>query len=221
MQEGQSIEIKESESRLLELLVPFMGCYPPFGFTAGDRCLSRGLLPGHLLDCLHVLDFLSVTVLSAQKAQRAYGVRASVLLAMAIDECGFEVRDLARDPELLQEDYDNNRLISPRVDQWFMNRAKRFATKRFQKALQCVSLEGCVDLICELGFGDSMKAKDLWANIESYHLDDCDRAGMLPIGEYDSGAYSAVRDDRGNLRSVKESPYRQILQTVHNGESAA
>ena len=208
--------IYREKSGLLELLIPFMGCEPRFGHTSGDRCINRGLLPGHLLDSLRVLDFLAVTVISAQSAQRQYGVRASVLISMAIDESAFDVRGLVNDPMIFREPA-GERTISHDIDKWFLNRARRLATtKALRKALPCVSVEHYIREICNLGFGDSMKAEDLWANIETYHLEDCDRAGMLPIGEYSSDEYDLVRDAAGNFVGVEPSPLRELIRMAKN-----
>src|ERR1700722_16074416 len=193
----------KSESDLVDLLAPFMACMPPFGDTASDRCLGRGLLPCQLLASLEVLSFLSFTVISAQKAQRQYGVRASVLVSMAMHEHGFDVRCLANDPMLLRE-FTGARTISPNIDKWFMNRAKQLTrTKAQQKALDYPSVGAYVHKICELGFGDSSMAMDILSNIQNYGLTDCDRAGMLPLGEYARGEFEDVRDNLGNLRGLR------------------
>lgn len=221
MQEDHSIDMEERESELLELLVPFTGCMPQFRNTAGGRCMLRGLLPGHLLSCLDVLEFLSYTVISAQKAQRRYGVRASVLLSMAIDEFSFDVRELARDPTILRE-RDDKRKISPNIDRWFLNRAKQLATRNpLKTALKSPSVKRYINWICDLGFGDSMKALDLWHNIEIYHLEECDMAGMLPVGEYVSDKYDKVEDEAGNTTSLKLNPYWDLVEKARGSEWAA
>ncbi len=74
--ELDSVGTEKREGELLDLLTPFLGCEAPFSRTASDRCLEKGLVPAHLVSCLRVLHFLSFAVLSAQKAQRKYGVRA-------------------------------------------------------------------------------------------------------------------------------------------------
>lgn len=103
------------ERQFLESLVPYMAIVPSFSYSAGSRCQEKGLLPGHLLAALEVLQFLSCTVLSAQKAQRLYGIRASVLLAMALDEFSFDANNLLKDGKLLN-DYSGERSISPQVN---------------------------------------------------------------------------------------------------------
>jgi hypothetical protein len=212
---------EKKEEELVDLLTPFFGCAPPFSYTVGMRCTGRGLLPGHLLSCLDVLEFLSFTVLAAQKAQRKYGVRASVLLSMALDEFAFDVRSLARDSALCSDKGDVKR-ISPKIARWFLARAKHLATaKAFRKALQCHSTRGYIEQICERGFGTSMKAVDLWSNIESYELEACDLAGMLPIGEYLNWDFEQVTDGAGNLIGLKPSPYRDLLRKETGAEAAA
>ncbi len=171
MRKAELVEIEKREEQLIDLLTPFFRCEVPFSYTVEERCMERGLLPGHLLDCLGALHFLSFAVLSAQKAQRRYGVRASVLLSMALDEFGHDIRDLARDPMLCSDAGDVKR-ISPSIDRWFLARARRLATaKAFRQVHQGPSPRRYIYEICEHGFGDSLKADDLWANIESYHLD--------------------------------------------------
>jgi hypothetical protein len=221
MRDEDPAETEKREEQLVDLLTPFFGCVPPFSYAVSLRCTERGLLPGHLLSCLDVLGFLSFTVLAAQKAQRKYGVRASVLLSMAMDEFGFDVRDLARDT-VLCSDNGNVKRISPKIDRWFLTRAKHLTTaKAFRKALQCRSTRGYIQQICDRGFGDSLKAEDLWDNIENYHLDDCDVAGMLPIGEYVYGEFDCVTDELGRLVGVKPSPYRDLLRKDAGAEEAA
>ena len=216
------VETEKKEEELLDLLTPFFGCEPPFSYTAGLRCTQRGLLPGHLLDCLRVLNLLSVAVLSAQKAQRKYGVRASVLLSMVLDEFGFDVRDLARDPMIHSDAPDGRRRVSPNIDRWFLARARHLATaKAFRPALGCASVRDYIREICDCGFGDWMKAKDLSSNIEAYGLEACDLAGMLPIGEYVWGEFDRVNDGAGNAISLKPSPYRDVLRKVAGAEIAA
>jgi hypothetical protein len=122
---------------------------------------------------------------------------------MALDEFGFDVRDLANDP-MLMRDTNGERMVSPNIDKWFVNRAKQLTrTKQQREALDYASVEAYIGRICELGFGDSFKASDLWANVKNYNLDDCDRAGMLPIGGYRRFAYEEIRDELGNLRALK------------------
>lgn len=209
-----------SERDLLELLVPFMGCLPPFVSTASERCSAKGLLPSHLVDYLVVLNLLSFTVLSAQKAQRKYGVRASVLLSMAIDESSFEIRDLVSSPNLIREQ-EGRRSLSPDIDRWFLNRAKKLATsKAFKDALPCVAVREYIQAICESGFGDPMKALDLWSNIENYHLEDCDRAAMLPIGRYDSALYDQVKDAAGNTLDLVVNPLQLMVRYQASGSPA-
>ena len=89
------------ERDLIQRLVPFMAVVPVFSNRTRNRCVESGLIPDALIWALEVVQFLSYTVLSAQRAQRIYGVRASVLLAMAMDETGITVESLTNDRKLL------------------------------------------------------------------------------------------------------------------------
>jgi hypothetical protein len=211
MQKVRMTNIGTSETELLETLIPFLPS-TPFEHSSGMRCLNRGLVPAHLLDCLSVLRFLSCTVISAQKAQRALGVRASVLLAMAMSESAFDVRNLVHEPKLFHEN-NSEWNISPEIDRWFLKRAKRLtATRPLRESLHTPSTRAYINQICELGFGDSLDADDLWANVENYHLEECDAAGMLPIGEFIDSKFDKVRDAMGNLVAVKPTPCCKLLQ---------
>lgn len=194
---------RERESRLLDLLAPFAHCTPPFSYSASHRCTDRGLIPGCLLESLKVLEFLCATVLSAQKAQRVYGVRASVLLAMAIDEAAFDVRNLTRDPQIFCDREVERHSTSPTIDRWFSCRAKALATKLYRKALNCRNAKSYIEALCKLGyFEDSLKAQDLYSIVETNELEECDLAGLLPIGEYSRDCYEAGRDETCKLRRI-------------------
>lgn len=227
---------RERESQLLDLLAPFANCNPPFSYSAGTRCTERGLIPGCLLESLQVLEFLCATVLSAQKSQRMYGVRASVLLAMAIDESAFNVRNLTRERQIFSDREVEGHSTSPIIDQWFFRRAKSLSTKIFRPALnRNKNAKGYIESLCKLGyFEDSLKAQDLCSIIKTNKLEACDVAGMLPIGEYSRAKYEAVRDTAGNVTGLKDSAYSEFLreqliqqireivaETVPAGESAS
>jgi len=59
-----------------------------------DECENRGLLPIPLAESFVMLKFLSRTILAAQKAQRQYGVPASVLIGIAVFESSWDADDL-------------------------------------------------------------------------------------------------------------------------------
>jgi hypothetical protein len=204
-EKNSKIARSPERGELLDLLAPYMNCAPAFAETAADRCMERGLLPGHLVDSLNVLGFLAVTVLSAQEAQRTSGVRASVLLSMALDESAFDARNLTHNATVLSESV-GLREVAPAIDRWFHVRAKKLTSKQFEPALRSTSVRRYIDWICDLGFGKSMKARDLWSNVERYGLEECDRAGMLPLGRYFRWGYDLVRNDQGNLVGLKANP---------------
>jgi hypothetical protein len=209
-----------SEPDLLAALAPFMRCRPMFSNTVSAVCLQRGLLPAHLLSCLDVLEFLSVTVLAAQKAQRTTGVRCSVLLSMALDEFSLDLNGLTRGQSPVCEDESMGK-ISPRIEQWFSSRSRKLACAPYKAALPCKNMETYVYWICDLGFGNSQKAADLWANIKTYHLQDCDRAGMLPLGEYSFAGYDPISDAAGNLAGVAPNNFRKIVRCIESSSQVA
>lgn len=209
------------QSELLDLLAPFMNCEPAFAESSGDRCLDRGLLPAHLLTCLTVLKFVSITVLAAQEAQRGYGVWASVLLSMAIDESSFDVCALTPD-RLIFKERGCSRELNPSIGRWFSARAKRLTrTDRLKIAAREPSAKRHIDHLCRLGFCDRAKADDLWANIETYELQRCDLAGMLPIGEYYRWEYDPVTDEDGNVISLKTSEFQALSRAFRTGTFGA
>ncbi len=175
---------KQRESQLLDLLAPFAHIKPPFHYSATNRCIDRGLIPECMFAYLETLEFLCATVLSAQKAQRIFGVRASVLLAMAMDEASYDFRGLTRDPNMFC-DYDPKlHSVSREIDRWFMRRAKQLTAKRFQKALNSTNALFHLKLLSDLGYYDRIRGEDLCSIVTTNNLEECDLAGMLPIGEY-------------------------------------
>lgn len=205
-----SFKTATAERQLLDRLVPYMAVVPPFDYSASGRCLEKGLLPSLLLDSLRVLQFLSVTVLSAQKAQRSYGVRASVLLSMALLESSFDAHDLLENGPLS----DNNAgTISPQIDAWFMAKAKSLATSEQFKGAVAVNcdVKAYIRKLGELGFCEGLEAADLCATVDRYDLDACDLAGMLPVG-----VYHTLEFDKG--LGLKESPLAEVMRSMPEDE---
>ena len=63
-----------------------------------QECVDCGLLPLSALNQFVMFKFLVHVVPAAQNAQRAYGIPASVLIAIAALESAFGTSDLARTP---------------------------------------------------------------------------------------------------------------------------
>lgn len=202
---------KIQEARLLELLIPVMGISSSPLLSRMTKCQEKGLLPGHLIACLEVLQFLTYTVLSAQKAQRLFGVRASVLLAMAMNEGAFDVSNLINSSPF--SEYAGVCSLSPALDKWFLARARRLtADKRFRKAMSCAKdPKVYIFELFGLGYCDRLEALDLVDNIKSYDLEFCDRAGLLDIGQYRTAAFEEVCDWNGNLINLRQAPYFRQL----------
>ena len=214
----RSPEATNSEMDLLERLVPYMDVLPPFSYAASQKCLAKGLLPAGLLGAVNTLQFLTCTVLSAQKAQRTYGVRASVLLAMALGESAYDANNLLSGGKLL-DDYNGERSISSDIDEWFSERAQMLAcTEPFREALPFVAdSKTYIHRICALGFCDDSDARDLVSRIEEFFLTDLDMAGLLPLGQYEQHCFDRVRDDSGAVIGLKVSEVGRMLKVNRLG----
>ncbi len=194
------VEAMKPEFELTEPLVSFMRFYTPSMQSAMKRCLETGLLPSSFARFLDVLQFLAKTVISAQRAQRLYGVRASVLLAMALDESSFNLGNLI-DSQYLDTESQVIFMANPYVDKWFLKRAKKLSTdKRLRKAMSSANdPKAYLFELFGLGFCDLCRANDLMANIEEFNLESCDAAGMFPLGQYRALAFEEIRDAGGRL----------------------
>lgn len=189
----------DSEVEMLKLLTPLIRFSKCASREVIDKWEARGLLPMGLMDNFCAVLFISCTILSAQKAQRLFGVPASVLISMALDEIGFNAQDLAGDQSLLQK---CGCCVAPNIDSWFMKRAQLLGTSDpFQEAMPFVNnVKMYVEKLSDLGFWNEfaeLKVMDLPDNVASYCLEACDLAAILPAGHYDRNLFEDVRDDAG------------------------
>lgn len=66
-----------------------------FNYDILTECKTRGFIPVKLGEALVIAKFLSRTILAAHLAQRTYGILASFLLGVAMQESAFEASRLA------------------------------------------------------------------------------------------------------------------------------
>jgi hypothetical protein len=166
-----------------------------------NKCVRAGLIPQILQGSFVVLKFLSRTVLAAQKAQRCFGVPASVLIAIAINESAWEVDDLAVAHARTVAGV-SCACCSPDIEAWFLAKAKYLSeSPEFRDAWPLVhDVRAYVLRLFSLGLGDELDAQDIISIIEDYNLEECDLAALLPPGEYDRDTFTAVRDERGVMQ---------------------
>ena len=143
-----------------------------------------------------MMRFVCHTVLSAQKAQRKYGVPASVLISIAMHEVGWDPTDLMEGEPLLP---DCGCCISASVDNWFMDQARELAiSKAYRGAMPLVhDVEAYVKKLSTLGFCCESDAEDILNRIQGYELQDCDLAGILPPGQFSRDTFEPIRDSTG------------------------
>jgi len=207
---GHTPMFGEAEVALLDLLKPFIECADLITHEVIDRCEKRGLLPIGLMDEFLTVLFVSCTVLSAQKAQRLYGVPASVLMSIALLEEGFDAGSLAGDQPLIQ---CCGCCVPPNLDKWFLEKAQHLAT--FREAMPLVDdVKRYIEKLRDLGFCEGLEAEDLIANIENYHLEECDVAAILLPGQYDSTLFKVVRDDAGRAQLKPGMDLREWRETM-------
>ena len=140
---------------------------------------------------------------------------------MAMHEVGFDPRRLTRD-HLVFSEQGGARIISRDIDRWFSKKAKLLATtKTLRKALPCTSVEGYIKHVCELGFERLARCRGSEANVENYHLQDCDCAGMLPIGKFARSEYNPVHDTLGRLTGVAPDPFMARIREMLKSQEAA
>jgi hypothetical protein len=126
-----------------------------------DECIQHGLIPRHLVDCLEMTRFVAPLVISAHKAQAAYGVPAGLLIALAADEFSWDAR---------------------RVDEhWFMDRAKRLAADpRLALVLSGNDPDWFIKALRECAAFDEDKRGILVQLINDFSLQECDALGRNP-----------------------------------------
>lgn len=175
----------DGEAKLLNSLRPIVEATQMIAEETINRCEDAGLLPIPLIEGLQMLAFVVRSVVAAQRAQRAYGVPSSYLIAMAAYEFSWDAAEL-----------ENG------IDEWFLERAWRLATtKKFMGAMPFAEeVSAYARKLCELGFRDLHSTEDLLSYIEQFRLGDCDIAAILPPGQYHKTVFDVVRDDAGRIQ---------------------
>ena len=184
------------------------------------ECVNRGFLTDSLRESLIVAKFLSRTILAAQHAQRIYGVPASFLIAVGINESGWEADGLLEDRERSTEWLGCDCCYSPGIQKWFLEMAKLLAeSPKYSEAMNLVSnVREYGEKLSSLGFRNRLDMEDILTPIKNYDLEQCDLAALCEPNEYDEGRLIEYRDKDGakKLRSVLSD----LLQPVARKEAS-
>lgn len=185
-----------------------------FAYEILSECENRGYLPLKLVDQLLAAKFLARTVLAAQKAQRSYGVPASVLISIAMQETTFEANRLTEKANGPVEWPGCDCCYSPEIHKWFMEKAAFLAeSRRYRKAMKLLpDLDAYVKRIYSLGLGDHLDAQDVLNDIDHHDLRECDLAALRQPGEYNKKEFEAVRGESGAVTFV--NPLAKALVAV-------
>jgi hypothetical protein len=129
----------------------------------GDACMERGLLSASISDAFDLVYFLAETVVAAQVAARRYGLKASVLLAIARLHSGYDPADWAA---------DHGHPVPPGtsaldrmqcIEQSFIEEARYLVTKRSLAPAMLVAGDPAAYFkkLCELGWCEPFELLDL------------------------------------------------------------
>jgi hypothetical protein len=130
---------------------------------ATDACLKRGLLSIPIVNSLEDFYFLAETVVAAQVAARQYGLRASVLLAIARLRSGFDPLDFATDHGYAVSFGSSAHDRMQAIEQSFIEEARHLAKTRSLRPLMQVADDPSAYFkkLCELGWCDPGELLDL------------------------------------------------------------
>jgi hypothetical protein len=175
-----------------------------FDYDLVTECENRGYLPLKLMDGLHTVKFLSRTVLAAQKAQRTYGVPASVLISIAMDKSAFDADNLLENSQLAVEWPGCGCCYSPEILKWFMKMAERLTeSPKCRNAMKLLpDISAYVKRLFSLKLGSNLDAEDVLANVANYGLEDCDLAALRQPGEHRKSEFTPIRDKHGAVTLV-------------------
>jgi hypothetical protein len=129
----------------------------------GEACMGRGLLSASISDALDLIYFLAETVVAAQVAARRYGLKASVLLAIARLHSGYDPADWAA---------AHGHPVPPGtsaldrmqfIEQSFIEEARYLVTKRSLSLAMLVAGDPAAYFkkLCELGWCEPFELLDL------------------------------------------------------------
>jgi hypothetical protein len=153
-----------------------------------QECVDCGLLPLSAITEFYMLRLLVHVVPAAQSAQRAYGIPASVLIAIAARESAWGTTDLARkhgeyfktSSRHLSSSHDGG------VELSFLNEAKHLTTDpRLRTATRYAGNALLyAGQLCANGLGDDLYRQDITQMITEHELEQCDRTAQFPPGSY-------------------------------------
>lgn len=161
-----------------ELLSALLSSNPVVRDLAGDECQSRGLMPVSVLNALGVFHFLVEAVVPAQVAARMYGLRPSVLLAIARLRSGFDAGDYARDNghPLMPGSPASVRAVA--IEQAFITEAKGLAKdRRLRPAMEVADDPSAyLEKLCKLGWCNAHELRDFLALVNEDDFRSCDHS---------------------------------------------
>lgn len=188
-QQVKSIAIRERKAMAPErILIQARKALSPVFFDHLQECVDCGLLPLSAINEFYMLRLLVHVVPAAQSAQRAYGIPASVLIAIAARESAWGTTDFSRkhgeyfktSSRHLSSSHDEG------VELSFLNEAKHLTTDpRFRTATRYAGdalIYACQ--LCANGLGDDLYRSDITRMITEYELEECDRVAQFPPGTY-------------------------------------
>ena len=152
-----------------------------------------------MMEPINLIAFLAATVIDAQRAQRKYGIPASILISIGLSLTAWNSADL------------------PEGNQWFQNEAAKLAlSPEFRTALPFVN--DARSYLAELErldyFRENYRADDILGPIERYDLAECDVAGFLPFGEYSGTRHDAIQDETGRVELRRALDLRDVHPTL-------
>lgn len=141
---------------------------------AMNACLERGLLSIPMANALEDFSFLAETVVAAQVAARQYGLRASVLLAIARLRSGFDPLDFARDHGYAVSFSSSAHDRMQAIEQSFIEEARHLAkTRSLRPSMQVADDPSAYfKKLCELGWCDPADLLDLPSLAEDFKCAD-------------------------------------------------
>lgn len=188
-QQLKHILIRERKAMAPErVLLQARKALSPVFFDDLQECVDCGLLPLSAITEFYMLRLLVHVVPAAQSAQRAYGIPASVLIAIAAHESAWGTTDLARkhgeyfqtSSQHLSSSHDEG------VELSFLNEAKHLTTDpRFRTATRYAG-DALIyaGQLCANGLGDDLDRQDITQMITEYELEECDRTAQFPPETY-------------------------------------
>jgi hypothetical protein len=164
-----------------------------------DECVSRGFIPRSLGESLNIAKFLGRTVLAAQSAQRTYGVPASFLISLGLQQFawGADLLSQTSDGGAGYPGFDCH--VWPGILRWFMETAQHLAeSSEYSEAILFAhDVRAYAEKLVALGFRNSLDMEDVLTPIKNYDLEECDLAALRHPNEYNSNYFTAFRDEKG------------------------